>query len=131
MSLFNPTVASIVGFHDGDTMYLDVRFVMLDQEWIMKGLPDNLPKVRYRYARINAPEIATPEGKASLAALMERVGPLPAPCFIGSTTASRFVRDNYGRILVETQLPDGTNLSDWMLTNGWASPYPKAKGPES
>jgi endonuclease YncB( thermonuclease family) len=125
VTLFNPTVASIVGFHDGDTMYLDVRFVVLDQAWIMEGIPDNLPKVRYRFARINAPEIATPEGKASLAALMARVGPLPAPCFIGSTIASHFVRDNYGRILVETQLPDGTNLSDWMLTNGWASPYPK------
>jgi endonuclease YncB( thermonuclease family) len=32
---------------------------------------------------------------------------------------------NYGRVLVETQLADGTNLSDWMLAGGYATPYPQ------
>jgi endonuclease YncB( thermonuclease family) len=126
MTLFNPLVASIVGLHDGDTAFLDVRVVALDQAWIVAGRPAGLPEVRYRFARINAPELATPAGKAAVAALAAFVGPLPAPCFIGSTNPSHYVRENYGRILVEIQLPDGTNLSDWMLANGYAVPYPKA-----
>jgi hypothetical protein len=126
-SLFNPLVASIVELHDGDTAILDVRVVALDQAWIIAGRPPGLPEVRYRFARIDAPEMKVAEGPAALAALAARIGPLPAPCFIGSTSPLHYVRENYGRILVEMQLLDGTNVSDWMLANGHATPYPKSR----
>jgi endonuclease YncB( thermonuclease family) len=122
---YNPLVGSIQGFHDGDTAYIDILLPQLERFVIVQSRPVGGSTLRVRFARIQAPELPTPAGKQSLAELAMKVGSLPATVYLYSTTPTHYVSDNYGgRIDAEVMLAsDGTNLSDWMLTNGWAKIY--------
>lgn len=95
---------------DGDTLILDLDLGL--RCWI-RGKP-------YRMARINAPEMKTPEGPLSKNALALQIGPLPAGVTV---TTIKDRHDTYDRYIVEVYQVDGTNLSDWMLTNGYAVKY--------
>ena len=69
--------------------------------------------VRGRLARINAPEMRTPDGpaaKAHLEELLRAPGPLSIECRR---------QDEYGRWLVELVL-NGLNLNDRMVLDGYA-----------
>lgn len=122
---YNPLVGSLVELHDGDTAYIDIVIVTLDRVSILRSKPDHGPDFRIRFARINAPEMKTAAGVESRARLAAKIGPLPATVYLYSTQPYSYVPDNYGgRIDAEVILAsDGTNLSDWMLSNGWAVPY--------
>jgi endonuclease YncB( thermonuclease family) len=126
---YNPLVGSMVKIHDGDTAYIDIVMPQLDRYTILYSMPPDGNDLRARFARINAPELKTPAGDAALAALAAFVGPLPATVYLFSTVPSRYVTDNFGgRFDTEVVLArDGTNLSDWMLANGYAGPYPKPR----
>ena len=92
--------------HDGDTLWLtiDLGFYLAHT-------------VRIRMAGINAPELNTDAGKAALAALRGFVAAHP-----GQWTAQTFKtgEDKYGRWLCTLFAPDGTNVNQWMLNNGYA-----------
>ena len=122
---YNPLVGSMIEIHDGDTAYIDIVLPQLERYVIVQSKPVDGSDLRVRFARINAPELSTPAGITSRDALTAFVGPLPAPVFLYSTKATHYVVDNFGgRIDAEIVLVrDGTNLSDWMLSNGYAKPY--------
>lgn len=103
--------AKITRVVDGDTLILDVD---LGQRAHIVGKP-------YRMARINAPELKTPEGVASRDALVAFLGALPV---MTRTTTIKDRHDQYDRYLIEVFLTlTGENLNDWMLANGHAVPY--------
>ena len=79
-----------------------------------------------RLLHINAPEMKTPEGPKSLAALLNR-----AP--VGSTVMAQTHLDrvdNWHRILADvwTDVDPSQSLSECELANGWAVPLPAVKG---
>lgn len=105
MSLFT-YAAELKDIHDGDTIHLDIDLGF--HVW-RRG-------ERYRLARINAPELKTPEGPPArdhLTLLLSK-GPL-------RVTTSK--ADNYGRYLVECEV-NGLNLNDQMVSDGFAVHYP-------
>ncbi len=71
-----------------------------------------------RLARVDAPELASEEGKRSREALASFLAPLPATVTLTSTRL-----DKYGRALGELVTADGANLSDWLLEHGFAVHY--------
>jgi micrococcal nuclease len=90
---------------DGDTVILDIDL----------GFHTWRRGERYRLARINAPELSTPEGPPARDHLISLLGtPLHA---------TTFKADNYGRYLVELSV-EGRNLNDMMVTDGFAVRYP-------
>lgn len=97
---------------DGDTVIMDVltasSLVFREQHWRIGG--------RYRLARINAPETSTAEGKVAAVALANFCSKRPATGWT-LTTAKQ---DPYGRYIAEVVTPDGINLSDWMVAEGYA-----------
>jgi micrococcal nuclease len=104
VSLFT-FVAELVRTVDGDTVVLDLDI----------GFHTWRRGERYRLARINAPELKTPEGPPARDHLISLLGtPLIA------TTSKA---DNYGRYLVELSV-GGVNLNDAMVADGFAVPYP-------
>lgn len=98
--------AQLIDVHDGDTIHLDIDL----------GFHTWRRGERYRLARINAPELSTPEGRPARdhLTLLLAAGPLVV------TTSKA---DNYGRYLVECSV-NGVNLNDAMLRDGFAVPYP-------
>jgi endonuclease YncB( thermonuclease family) len=70
----------------------------------------------FRLSRIDAPEMPTPEGVASKAALSDHLTP-------GPVTVASSKTDKYGRWLGEFCL-GGESVNEWMVTNGWARWYP-------
>ncbi len=69
----------------------------------------------FRLARINAPELSTPEGKAARDMLYAKLH--------GATLSVESVKtEKYGRWLAELWA-DGVNVNDWLLTEGLARPY--------
>lgn len=101
--------AQLVKIVDGDTVKLDV-----DLGFRIWRHAEN-----YRLARINTPERGQPGGSEATAALSALLAPFP------SFTVVSFKDDKYGRYLIEIVLPDGTNVSDWLLGNGFAEEYGK------
>lgn len=67
----------------------------------------------YRLARINAPELNTPEGVAARQALVDRL------VTVAAYTVSTAKADSFDRWIVELYA-DGVNVSDWLVTNGSA-----------
>ena len=67
----------------------------------------------YRLARVNAPEMSTPEGVAARAALVEHLAPVTA--FQVATQKA----DSFDRWIVELYA-DGGNVSDWLVASGFA-----------
>ncbi len=104
--------AFVTGHRDGDTIEvrIDVGFNMTMTSWL-------------RLAKYNAPELKTPEGPASKAAL-EAYLPLGAPCMV-LTYKNPNHRDKYGRWLAEVMfyhdgilVPKWDNLGAVMLARG-------------
>lgn len=103
--LYKVTVDQVV---DGDTVWLtvDLGFYI-----------DHRTKIRM--AGINAPELSTDAGKTASAALSAFIQAHP-----GQWTAQTFKtgEDKYGRWLCTLFAPDGTDVNEWMLANGYAVP---------
>ena len=102
--------AIVVSVYDGDTAHLDVDLGF--SMWVRGS--------RYRLARINAPELGTPEGVTArdyLATLLPVGSPITVQTMKDRT-------DNYGRMLVEIYLSDGRSVNQLMLDTGHAVPYP-------
>lgn len=104
--------AVLVKVYDGDTLHMDVQTasseVFHETHWRVG--------FRYRLARINAPEMSTPAGTLSRDAL--RVFCAEQPKTGWTVTTAR--QDPYGRYIAEIVAPNGTNLSDWMVSKGYA-----------
>lgn len=94
--------------HDGDTL------------WIVADLgfyTSHATKIRM--AGINAPELATDAGKTAKQALLGFIAAHP-----GQWNAQTYKtgEEKFGRWLATLFAPDGTNVNQWMLTNGYATP---------
>ncbi len=100
--------ATILSHHDGDTSRAEISL----------GL-DVTVRVTLRWLGINAPELATPEGKAALVALTAKL-PVGTVCTI---TTIKDHQEKYGRYLATFTLADGTNVNDWLVKSGYAVPY--------
>lgn len=99
--------ARVLRVIDGDTLDVEVD--------VGFRLTTRLP---LRLARINAPERA--EGKRATEALATHLGTLPRDVVVETAQP----RDKYGRYLAEVYLPDDdANVSDWMVSQGYAAPY--------
>jgi hypothetical protein len=86
--------------HDGDTVQIGLVTV-----------------TTARLAKINAPELPSAEGKASQQALAGQLT-------IGQLyTVWLYGRDKYGRTLAEFYNTQGNSINQWLVTNGFASPY--------
>lgn len=105
--------ATILRVHDADTLAAD-----LDLGWhiVLRNQP-------IRLAHCNAPELATPAGKAALAFVntLVKAG--------DQVTLMSHSLDKYGRVLASVQLPDGRDLAATLVTNGFAAPW-DGKGPK-
>lgn len=88
---------------DADTLVLD-----LDLGFYQHRLGRS-----YRLARINAPEMGTPEGVAARESLVARLAGVAS--FLVSTSKA----DSFDRWIVELYA-DGANVSDWLVANGHA-----------
>jgi len=75
-------------------------------------------ELRLRVARIDAPEIGTPAGKAARDYV---AGLLPPGAQVTVKTGKG---DRYGRWIAEVATGDGINLSDTLLALRMAVPYP-------
>lgn len=129
-STYGPYHATVVNIHDGDT--IDVDIVLVPSYRALKT-PDTdlgfnvhkvsgrgivLEKQSVRVLGCNAPELATPAGKDSLA-FLETV------LHVGDVvTLVSHGWDKYGgRIDGQVTLPDGRNLTDVMIAAGQAAPW--------
>lgn len=99
MYTYNITVVRII---DGDTLIGNVDL----------GFNVWLYGLRFRLARINAPELGTDEGEAAKTSLMKR--PIATVMSTGL--------DKWGRHLGEMYGPDGANINDAMVKDGFAKP---------
>ena len=108
--MFGPYPGQIVDWHDGDTCHvnLDLGF----------GIHLMAP-VSCRIFGINAPELATPEGKISLAYAVSL-----APNGTDVTVTSHGWDKYRGRFDGSLELPDGTDFATVMLKAEQAVPYP-------
>jgi endonuclease YncB( thermonuclease family) len=101
--LYKVTIGQVV---DGDTVWLTVDLGFYTAH-----------TVKVRMAGINAPELSTAEGSVSKQALADFITAHP-----GQWTAQTYKSgvDKYGRWLATLHAPDGTNVNQWMLVNGFA-----------
>src|SRR5580765_699781 len=98
--------ATIQAIHDGDTVT-----VLADLGWHISLVTP------VRLAGVDAPELATPEGKTALAFV---VALMPIGTVVTLTSHSL---DKYGRVLGTITLPDGTDLSETLIQHGQGKPY--------
>lgn len=106
-------LAVLVDVHDGDTAHFD----LLESANRLFGTEHWIRGRRYRFARINAPELPTPAGLTSATALKEKAASYPRENW--TLAGSKF--DPYGRFIAEVFAPDGTNINDWLIENGYAA----------
>lgn len=101
-------LVSIQGVHDGDTVtvVIDLGF------YLTKTTP-------VRLAGINAPELSVPAGTTARDALKKFIGDHPGQ-WLAQTFKSG--EEKYGRWLAKLIAPDGTDVNQWMLDNGYAVP---------
>ena len=97
-------------FHDGDTFY---GYASLGAN-VYLGNSDNL--LRFRCARINAPELSTGKPGSDATDYANKIAPR------GKYQATSTGLDNYGRPLLDLHLASGL-FSDAMLTAGMAIRY--------
>jgi len=119
--------AIVTSIHDGDTCRLDVdlnqRINLIDRDFGFHFYVQ-VQRLRvhedFRFFGINAPELATPEGKTALAFLKTMIQ-------VGSTVRAQINKspsqEKYGRWLATLFLPDGTNVNQKMIDSGNAVPY--------
>lgn len=96
--------ARLIRVVDGDTVALDVDLGFY--QWRLGRT--------YRLARINAPEMSTKDGVKSRDALKEYLATKVA--FLIATQKA----DSFDRWIVEVYA-DGANVSDWLVTDGYAA----------
>lgn len=96
--------ARLVRVVDADTVVLDIDLGFY--QWRLGR--------SYRLARINAPELNTPEGKIAREALAGRLG--VAKRFRVTTDKP----DSFDRWIVEL-VADEANISDWLVASGHAA----------
>lgn len=107
---------------DGDTLMLSIDL----------GLSVWQREQTFRLARIDAPELTTPEGQVAAQRVADHLGlrfdpgrpsavGAPVACVV---TTKKDRRDPYRRYVAEVWGPAGDNLSDWLLSQGLARPYP-------
>ncbi len=107
MTVFGPYPAGVLTVHDGDTVkvVLDLGFNISFQAWC-------------RCYGINAPELATPEGKAALAFAETLIKPGDL------VTVRSHGWDKYGgRFDGTVGLADGRDFGSAMVAAGFARPY--------
>jgi len=113
-SLSGPLPAQVVGVVDGDTLAVRVRI------WL-----DQVVETRVRLVGIDTPESRStcPREKEMAQAARAALAQLVAQGM--ETVILRDVaHDKYaGRVRARVQLPDGTDLSNAMVTAGHARPY--------
>lgn len=99
--------ATVTKIHDGDTLDAD-----LDLGWNIMLRGQSI-----RFARCNAPELATQAGKDALAYLqtLVKVGDI--------LTCVSHGLDKYGRVLGDLTTTAGENLTDAMIAAGHAAPW--------
>lgn len=103
---------NVVGFlkvHDGDTINLTIDLGF--------HLNNN---VTIRMAGINAPELSTPEGVASRDALIAHIVSFASPSSGWTAQTFKDGKEKYGRWLATLFAPNGENVNEWMVSNGWA-----------
>lgn len=98
--------ASVIEVVDGDTVRLD-----LDLGWFVRMT------ARCRIGGINAPEVATPEGRAAKAYAQSLLKPGDEVSFISVSL------DKYGRPLGQIVLSNSTIFSELMVSGGHAQVY--------
>lgn len=111
--------AKILEWHDGDTVHLDV-----DRDYEDHG------HTTHRLWGINAPELATDAGKATLAAV-QALAPAGTDVVIVSYQAKNQIptdgsKEKYGRWLAEIWVaatPEQPSINTQLVTAGLAVPY--------
>lgn len=130
---WGPYAAVIASIHDGDTVEVDIVLVKAGKLRKDRDLGFNVHRepggvlLRGQSVRVfgmNAPELATPEGKAAVAYLRTVLATGDAVTLLSHGW------DKYGgRIDGEITLRDGTNLADVMIAAGHARPW-DGRGPK-
>jgi endonuclease YncB( thermonuclease family) len=101
--------AVVTRLHDGDTWFANVDLGMRNL-WVEDG--------DIRLNGVDAPELATPAGKASLAWEVNNLAP------VGTTVILTYHgEDKYGRLLCDVQLADGRDLGKALIAAGQGLPY--------
>lgn len=111
--------AKVIDWHDGDTVHLDV-----DRDYEDHG------HTTHRLWGINAPELATPEGKTALA-FVQAIAPPGTDLIIASYQSKNQIptdgsQEKYGRWLAEIWIaatPDLPTINDQLVSTGNAVPY--------
>lgn len=105
---------TITGLHDGDTVWIDYADMGAGHRWY----PLSGTHWLIRLAGIAARELADDGGKEAAANLATL---LP----VGTKVWLRTVKpDHYGnRLDAYLHLPDGTNVNDKLVADGWALPW--------
>lgn len=108
---------TILSVHDGDTLTVSVDLGF----YIAFTTP-------IRLAGVNAPELSVPDGsgRAARDALRTFVMSFPPATLPDhGWTAQTFKTgvEKYGRWLARVTAPDGTDMSAWLVANGFATVY--------
>ncbi len=109
-------MATVERVIDGDTVVLSVDL----------GFKLWMHKLTCRMAKINAPEMKTPEGYPARTALANMVQQAGGPLRMISHGL-----DKYGRWVVELFAASGASLNDLMVEQGHAAPYMLMEGPDA
>lgn len=107
MTTFGPYPAVVADVHDGDTMTLTIDL----------GFDISL-RTKCRCYGINAPELATAEGKTALAYALTLIKP-GDKCIVASHGWDKYG----GRVDGAITLADGRDFGVAMVTAGHAKPY--------
>jgi endonuclease YncB( thermonuclease family) len=113
-----PAQADPHAYYDGDTLgSARSGGVRIDL-----GFYTSLGPVTIRFLGIDAPELGTPEGEAAKAFLGEQLDAHDWRVVLRCESGRP--HETFGRYLAHVYLPDGTDLSQLMLTSGHAVPDP-------
>ena len=115
---FVPEITSgkIVRVYDGDTVTIATR-ISVDGNEIPKIFRFNV-----RLLGIDTPEMRT-RNQAEKALAIKACDALNAYIMNKTVTLQSVSYDKYGRILADILTKDGVNISDWMISNGYAVKY--------
>lgn len=106
----------IVKVYDGDTVTISARI------YITETQVTKLFRFNVRLRGIDSPEIKTKNDKERMLGIEARDG-LRAFIMNEIVTLENVDYDKYGRILADIITKNGTNVSDWMLSNDYAVKY--------
>lgn len=106
----------IVKVYDGDTVTISARI------YITETQTTKLFRFNVRLRGIDSPEIKTKNEKERLLGIEARDG-LRKFIMNEIVTLENIAYDKYGRILADVITNNGTNVSEWMLSNDYAVKY--------